>query len=45
MVGQCLLNGIGCPKNKEKCVKWYRKAADLGDVYAKEVLEEIDKSQ
>jgi TPR repeat protein len=33
-LGVCYVNGEGVPQNYAEAVKWYRKAAEQGDVYA-----------
>lgn len=30
-LGDCYLNGIGCQKNIEEAIKWYKKATELGN--------------
>ena len=34
-------DGLGVEKNIPEAIKWYAKAADKGDTYAAEVLEEL----
>ena len=34
--------GLGVPKNHEEAVKWYRKAADQGNMYAKNLLGHLE---
>lgn len=36
--------GYGVKENRREAVKWYQKAANQGDTYAKEKLQMIEKS-
>ena len=40
-LGDCFNYGYGVSSNFDESVKWYQKAADLGDEYAKNKLEEL----
>jgi len=34
-------NGLGVEQDYAEAIKWYRKAADMGDIDAKEKLQEL----
>ena len=41
LLGDCFNYGYGVSSNFDESVKWYQKAVDLGDEYAKNKLEEL----
>ena len=41
MLGDAILEGIGCEQNTEEAIRWYEKAADEGDPFGNELIGEI----
>ena len=44
-LGVCYYNGTGVTKDEAEAVKWWRKAADLGNAEAKEILAKINSKE
>lgn len=43
ILGGCYHRGEGVARNSTEAVKWFRKAAELGDEDAKQALRKIEK--
>ena len=42
LLGQAILNGIGCEPNKKEAIRWFKKAVDDGQELPDEIIEMIE---